>query len=324
MPTARPIALANKVALVADDGSNGQFVLCDSSGRIIGILGPGDDAVGRVKITDGTDVALVTAAGELLVSGGGGGTQYAVDTALGATPTGTLGVAIRDDALSALTPVEGDAIGLRVDANGALWTHDDSLDAALAGSEFQVDIVAALPAGTNNIGDVDVLTMPTGASAAQVQGTVAHDGVDAQNPVKIGGKANLDEPTAVADADRVDAWFDQLGRLVVLLGHADPEPPVTANGTAAGLSVIAAPGAGLSLYICKGSVMNAAAAENIISLRDGAAGTIRWTANCPADGGGALFDFGARGWKLTANTALVADIGAATGYINVTEYYIAP
>lgn len=51
----------------------------------------------------------------------GGGTQYAVDAALGSTPTGTLAVAIRDDALSALTPVEGDAIGLRVDANGALW-----------------------------------------------------------------------------------------------------------------------------------------------------------------------------------------------------------
>jgi hypothetical protein len=51
----------------------------------------------------------------------GGGTQYAVDAALGATPTGTLAVAIRDDSLSGLTPVEGDAIGLRVDANGALW-----------------------------------------------------------------------------------------------------------------------------------------------------------------------------------------------------------
>src|SRR3990167_6119297 len=52
----------------------------------------------------------------------GGGTQYAVDTALGATPTGTLAIAIRDDALSTLTPVEGDAIGLRVDSIGALWT----------------------------------------------------------------------------------------------------------------------------------------------------------------------------------------------------------
>ncbi|MGE0463257.1 MAG: beta strand repeat-containing protein [Vicinamibacterales bacterium] len=64
---------------------------------------------------------IVDANGDAITSFGGG-TQYAVDAALGATPTGTLAVGIRDDALSALTPVEGDAIGLRVDANGALWT----------------------------------------------------------------------------------------------------------------------------------------------------------------------------------------------------------
>jgi hypothetical protein len=34
------------------------------------------------------------------------------------------------------------------------------LDNAIAGSEMQVDIVASLPAGTNNIGDVDVLSLP--------------------------------------------------------------------------------------------------------------------------------------------------------------------
>lgn len=34
------------------------------------------------------------------------------------------------------------------------------LDNIVAGSEAQVDIVAALPAGTNNIGDVDVLSLP--------------------------------------------------------------------------------------------------------------------------------------------------------------------
>lgn len=54
----------------------------------------------------------------------GGGVQYLVDDALGATPTGTVVLAIRDDALSSLTPVEGDAIGLRVDAFGALWKRD--------------------------------------------------------------------------------------------------------------------------------------------------------------------------------------------------------
>ena len=199
-----------------------------------------------------------------------------------------------------------------------------TLPALVAGTANIGDVdVLTIAAGDNNIGNVDVVTGPTGATAFAIQGTVAHDAADAQSPVKIGGKANLNEPTAVADADRVDAWFDQLGRLIVLPGHANPEAPVTVNGTAAGLSVIAAPGASLSLYICKGVVTNAAAAENIISLRDGAAGTIRWTINAAADGGGALFDFGARGWKLTANTALVADIGAATGYVSVTEYYIA-
>ncbi len=34
------------------------------------------------------------------------------------------------------------------------------LDNIVSGSEAQVDVVAALPAGTNNIGDVDVLTVP--------------------------------------------------------------------------------------------------------------------------------------------------------------------
>jgi len=48
---------------------------------------------------------------------------------------------VRDDVLGGLTPVAGDAVYLLVDANGALWTHDNVLDAALAGSELQVDIV---------------------------------------------------------------------------------------------------------------------------------------------------------------------------------------
>jgi hypothetical protein len=46
----------------------------------------------------------------------------AIDTATGGTDTGVLALATRDDALSALTPIEGDNVQLRVDANGALWT----------------------------------------------------------------------------------------------------------------------------------------------------------------------------------------------------------
>lgn len=39
------------------------------------------------------------------------------------------------------------------------------LDNAISGSEMQVDVVAALPAGTNNIGDVDVLSVVPGTTA---------------------------------------------------------------------------------------------------------------------------------------------------------------
>lgn len=42
----------------------------------------------------------------------------------------------------------------------AVKTAVEILDNAIAGTEMQVDVVAALPAGTNNIGDIDVLSLP--------------------------------------------------------------------------------------------------------------------------------------------------------------------
>ena len=135
----------------------------------------GTAAIGKLVANSGVDIGdvdvLSIAAGDnnignvdLSVIPGTGATNLgkAIDTATGATDTGVLALATRDDALGALTPIEGDTVGLRTDANGALWTHDDALDAALSGSELQVDVVAALPAGTNNIGDVDVLTIAAG------------------------------------------------------------------------------------------------------------------------------------------------------------------
>lgn len=43
---------------------------------------------------------------------------------------------------------------------------------------------------------------------------VAHDAPDSGNPTKIGGRAESTEFSAVADGDRVDAFFDLKGRLV--------------------------------------------------------------------------------------------------------------
>jgi hypothetical protein len=53
-----------------------------------------------------------------------------------------------------------------------------------------------------------------------VGGGVAHDAADTGNPIKIGGKALASVGTAVTAGDRVNARFDLLGQLYVLL--ADP------------------------------------------------------------------------------------------------------
>lgn len=57
-----------------------------------------------------------------------------------------------------------------------------------------------------------------GPGNLRVVGNIAHDGVDAGAPVKIGGKASNTAPTAVSAADRVNAWFDLNGRQVVASG----------------------------------------------------------------------------------------------------------
>jgi len=49
----------------------------------------------------------------------------------------------------------------------------------------------------------------------QSVGDIAHDAVDSGNPVKIGGIARQTSPAAVADADRVNAAFDNVGRQLI-------------------------------------------------------------------------------------------------------------
>lgn len=163
-------------------------------------------------------------------------------------------------------------------------------------------------------GNLATLAGAVTASQVSVSGTVA---------ARMGGYAQANERTAVSDGQQVDAWLDPLGRQIFLGGHASPESPVSVSGSAAGVSVIGTPGASLSLYICRGQV-HASGAENKVKLREGTTGAIRWQHDCAAGGGGSKFDFGDRGWKLPANTALVADIETTAAWVNIEQYYIAP
>lgn len=55
------------------------------------------------------------------------------------------------------------------DNSAAIKTAVETIDNAISGNEMQVDVVAPLPAGTNNIGDVDILTDATADPLALYQ-----------------------------------------------------------------------------------------------------------------------------------------------------------
>lgn len=84
------------------------------------------------------------------------------DSALGATDTGVAALGVRDDALTALTEIDGDYTNFRTDSTGAVWVAQSAALPAGTNNIGDVDVLTlpALPAGTNNIGDVDVLTLP--------------------------------------------------------------------------------------------------------------------------------------------------------------------
>lgn len=192
------------------------------SGTVTANLSATDNAV-LDDIASDTEAIKTSLAGTLTVTGGGGGTEYTEDAAAAANPVGNAMILVRDDAISgSITTTNGDNIAARgnnkgeqyvkdTDAGALLTTIDadtsnistkiNTIAGAIAGTEMQVDVVAmpsvavtnagtflvqnnaATPAGTNNIGDVDVLTVNgvapafgTGVRGANVQRvTIATD-----------------------------------------------------------------------------------------------------------------------------------------------------
>lgn len=87
----------------------------------------------------------------------------------------------------------------------------------------------------------------TGTGAQQVQGNVAHDGVDAGNPLKFGGRATGTSQSVVAAGDRVDASYSLLGAAVVTFGQRAASADGVANSQ--GFSTFATDGVAAQLEI---------------------------------------------------------------------------
>lgn len=158
----------------ADDAA---FTLGSSKVAMAGAVR--DDALSTLTAVEGDAVPLrVNSTGALHVTGGGGGTEYAVDDALGSTPTGSVALATRDDALSTLTPVEGDAVALRTNASGALWVIPSGTVAVDGSGVTQPVSAASLP-------------LPTGAATAAKQPALGTAGSASSDVITVQGVASM-------------------------------------------------------------------------------------------------------------------------------------
>lgn len=210
-----------------------------------------DDTVATISSTDVLRVAIFDDS-DAQITTFGGGTEYTEDAATADPIVGKATVMERDDALSALTPIEGDWAAMRCSAEGALWTQDANSDAILAdtanmdtnlgtvagavsGSEMQVDVVAALPAGDNNIGNVDI------ASSVSLDVSAATVTVDATGQGDV--PVTLDGEEITANLGATDnAVLDAIQAAVELLDNSVDGNYLNVNSNIAGTDVAAGEG----------------------------------------------------------------------------------
>lgn len=266
-----------------------------------------------VKLMNGTDAAVDVIPGEAT-----NGLDVDV-TRLPALPAGANTIGAVN--LAEYTPSSG-RLPIELDA------------AALAALEtITVAAVSApLPAGTNNIGDVDIASIAAGdnnignVDVITLPGA-AHDSAISGNPVRIAGRAITADYTSVTSGDTADLVTTLNGRLVVQ-PYSIPELTwsyAAASGgitNTTGVTAKAAGAAGIRNYITHVDVVNGhATVDTDVQIRDGAAGTVLWRGFAKAAGGGVSADFNPplRGTAATLVEIACGTTGTAT-YFNLTGY----
>lgn len=135
---------------------------------------------------------------------------------------------------------------------------------------------------------VDVLSGPTGTSALQHQGAIAHDSPESTAyPVYLGASATsgLSGITLVANDDvtHVHAGLDGV---VIVRPHAPLEDIVSGNGTTtdgSAVTGIASSGSGVKTYLCGFTLVNTSATFTYCEIKDGS--TTKLTVPLPPYGG---------------------------------------
>lgn len=185
--------------------------------------------------------------------GAGAGTQYTEDAAAAADPIGTALIMVRADSPAAVTSADGDNVAARATNKGELYVkHVDAipaaqsgtwnitnvsgtvslptgaateatlaaiktaaeiLDNAIAGTEMQVDVVAALPAGGNTIGAVNLAQYTPATGRLPVDGSGVTQPVSAASlPLPSGAATSAAQTTGNNSVASIDTKTPALGQ----------------------------------------------------------------------------------------------------------------
>lgn len=254
------------------------------------------------------------------------------------TNAGTFAVQVDGTALTRLTDIETNTDSGAVIGNGTAATaqrvtlaNDSTGIVALTTSTASIGKLASNSGVT--IGAVEIAAAQTLATVTTVStvttcstvttltgGGVAHDGVDSGNPVKVGGRAiaGLSGATLVSAADRSDLLTGTDGALLVRgTPLEDIVSGVASITDGSSTSVIASQGAGVKVYVTDVTIANTSATAVTVDLRDGAAGSVKWTFPAPANTSGVTHRFGSP-LPFSANTAVCADPSAAASTVTVS------
>jgi len=219
----------------------------------------------------------------------------AVDSAAGATDTGVVLLGIRDDALTTLTPVDGDYVPLRVDSNGALHAR------VSAGGIAGIADDAAFTPGTSEV-------LPIGFTADETS-------PDSVNEGDIGAaRMSLDRKQYVIAHEETSSIYQN--------GTARTPVFVALDvATSGDNTLVAAAGAGNKIRVHQLLLVSAGTVN--ARFESGAGGTaLTGQMNLVANTGFVL-PFSPIGWfETAANTLLNLELSAAVSVDGVLAYTV--
>ena len=227
LPTGAATA-ANQATIVGHvDGIEALLTTIDGDTGTLAVVGGGTEATAlRVTLaTDSTGVVSVDDGGGALTVDGTVAVTHDALTELAAAIDTELQVDVVTSALptGAATAANQATIIGHVDGIEALLTTVDgdtsTLAGAVSGTEMQVDVVGALPAGDNNIGNVDVASIaagenliglvgasdivvtitPTVAAEAHSAGDLLFDSTAIENAVRANGGTAIVQSITIVD-----------------------------------------------------------------------------------------------------------------------------